>query len=61
MAVTVTLPSEYGYVMLCSVAIAFQCYVIGHVVAQAMRFKTFNRDFMNKNFQELHQKEVSQK
>eukprot|EP00347_Sterkiella_histriomuscorum_P001150 403373136 len=57
--IEVTLPKEYGYVLLMTIWIAFQCYLTGFLVAQPKRFQFFNRDFMKKNFEELHHNEVS--
>ena len=43
-----------------ALGISLQCYFTGFLVAQPRRFKMFNREFMNKNFKEIHQKETGQ-
>lgn len=52
----VTLPDEYPYVMLLSIAIAFQCFLFGFIAVGPKRSKFFTKEFMKKNFGEEHAK-----
>ena len=52
----VSIPSEYGHVLLVSVVIALQCSLIGYLVAGLKRVRLFTKAFMEKNFAEEHKK-----
>jgi len=58
MATTITVPAKYGWVLLASVSIGFQCFVVGFGMVLNRRKKYFNKEFMEKNFKEEHKKEV---
>ena len=49
-----TLPDLYPYVLLLSIAILFHCYLIGFLVAQPMRRKVFNKQWLTSVFMETH-------
>lgn len=51
---TISVPAKYGWVILASAAIGFQCFVTGFAIAQKKRMKYFNKKFMEENFQEAH-------
>lgn len=57
MTIALTLPDHYGCVLFASVALAFQCYLVGFTVAQYKRKKLFNKEFMAKHFGDDHKKE----
>ena len=57
MSLTLTLPENYGLVLLSSVAVAFQCWLVGFTVAQGKRRKYFTQEFLEKNFGDEHKKE----
>ena len=52
----VTLPSEYPYVMLTSLLIAFECYLFGYILIGPKRKAFFTDEFMQKHFGEEHAK-----
>ena len=54
---TISLPANYGWVILASAAIGFQCFATGFFFMNK-RKKYFNKEFMEKNFKEVHEKEV---
>lgn len=55
---TFTLPitSDYGYVLIVAVAIAFEILVIGFAFPGMMRGKIFTEEYMKSNFGEEHRK-----
>ena len=57
MSLTLTLPENYGLVLLSSVAVAIQCFLVGFTVAEGKRKQYFNKEFLEKNFGEEHKKE----
>ena len=57
MSLILTLPENYGLVLLSSVAIAIQCFLVGFTVAEGKRIKYFNQEFLEKNFGDEHKKE----
>lgn len=56
MSLVLTLPENYGFVLLSAVAVALQCYLVGFTIAQGKRRKYFNEEFLQKNFGEEHKK-----
>lgn len=54
--VNITLPDNYGYVMMTSVGIAFECYMTSFIVAGRTRMKIFNSKFLKDNFEEEHKR-----
>ena len=54
MSLILTLTPEHGYLLIALGLIAFECLVVGFVVAGAARGKVFNKQFMETNFGDLH-------
>ena len=52
-----TLPENYGLVLLSSAVIALQCYFVGFTVAQSKRREYFTQEFLQENFGEEHKKQ----
>ena len=57
MSLVLTLPENYGLVLLSAVAVAIQCYLVGFSVAQGKRRKYFTDEFLQENFGEEHKKD----
>ena len=55
----IDLPDNYGYVLLASVCVALQCYLVGFTIAQGKRRKYFTKEFLDQNFGEEHKKEFN--
>ena len=55
MAIEITLPSEYGYVLLVAVTFAFEYTMVGFIYGGGSRKATFGEEWMNQNFLKEHQ------
>ena len=53
MAIAITLPEDYGYVLLTALTLAFECTMIGFVIGGGSR-KLFNQNWMDANFGKDH-------
>ena len=58
MSTTLTIPAKYGWVILASAAIGFQCFATGFFIVQGKRKKYFNKKFMEEKFGEVHKEQV---
>ena len=61
MSLKFTLDRSYGLVLLSATAIGFQCYFTGYIVPMGMRKQVFSKEYMEKNFGEIHAAEVGGK
>ena len=48
------LPEAYNYVLWTTLAVAFECYIIGFAVASRKRGQIFTKEFLEKNFGKEH-------
>lgn len=60
MSTVLTLPAKYGWVLLASAAIGFQCFAVGFALSSSRRRKHFNKEFLQSNFGEVHKKEIGE-
>jgi hypothetical protein len=58
--IQITLPDQYPYVLAVTCAITFHCLIVGFG-AGSKRRTLFNSEFMNKHFENQHQKEMKEK
>lgn len=58
--IQITLPEQYPYVLGIACAITFHCLIVGFG-AGSMRRTKFSSEFMEKNFGNLHLKEMKEK
>lgn len=49
---------NYGWVIISATAIGLQCYFTGFIIPMGERKKAFGKEFMEKNFGEIHRAEV---
>jgi hypothetical protein len=50
MSVTVNLPNEYGYVLLCAAIMGFSILLVGFFIAGRVRGKIFTEAYLKQNF-----------
>jgi hypothetical protein len=53
---SLTIPSEYGYVLIVAVLLGLELVIIGFAIAGAARRKAFPKEFLDKHFGEEHKK-----
>ena len=51
---SITLPSNYCYVLVSSAALAIFCHVLGFIMGGKGRAQAFEKEFMKKHFEEQH-------
>ena len=56
MAVSITIPADYGYVLLQAVVMSIFCHLLGFMMGGGGRRNTFDKEYMEKYFLEDHQK-----
>lgn len=59
MSTILTIPKDYGYVLLAVAGIGIQCFLSGFSIGMARR-KAFPEDFMKENFGEIHRTEIGE-
>ncbi|KRX05344.1 hypothetical protein PPERSA_00645 [Pseudocohnilembus persalinus] len=53
----IQIPDQYPYVIIMASILGLHCHIIGFL-GQKTRKRVFNKKFMVKNFQEIHEKEI---
>lgn len=56
--ITLSLSRDYGLVIIAAAAVGLECLVTGFIVMSRARNASFSKEFMKKNFEELHKKEI---
>ncbi|KRX05346.1 hypothetical protein PPERSA_00647 [Pseudocohnilembus persalinus] len=55
----IAVPATYPYVLIAATALGLECHLTGFI-GMKTRQRVFNKEFMEKNFEEIHKKEIGQ-
>lgn len=56
--VSIYVDTDYKYVLAASISIALLSFITPFIISLRVRIKVFNKEFMEQNFAEIHEKEV---